>query len=105
MCADAHRFCQGCLTCATYQGAGRSHVPPLRPIPIGGSFETVGVDVLEMPQTERGASYAIAFVDKWVEAYAVCDQTSETIAALLIGSIVCRHGVPMKLLSDRGANF
>ena len=42
---------------------------------------------------------------KWVEAYAVCDQTSETIAALLIDNIVCKHGVPVKLISDRGANF
>ena len=42
---------------------------------------------------------------KWVEAFAVRDQTSETIATMLIDNTVCRHGVPMKLLSDRGANF
>ena len=63
MCADAHRFCRGCSTCAAYQGAGRSHVPPLRPIPVGGPFEIVSVDALEMPQTARGARYVIAFVD------------------------------------------
>ena len=59
-------------------------------------------------QTGRGSRYVIAFVDyvtKWVEVYAVCDQTSGTIAALLIDNIVCRHGSPMKLLSDKGANF
>ena len=81
MCADAHRFCRGCLTCAAYQGAGRSHVPPLRPIPVGGPFENVGVDVLEMPQTKRGSRYVIAFVDymmKRVEAHAVDEQISKT---------------------------
>ena len=54
-------------------------------------------------QTGRGSRYVIAFVDyvtKWVEVYAVCDQTSETIAALLIDNTVCRHGSPMKLLSE-----
>lgn len=68
------------------------YVPPFRPILVGGPFETVGVDVLKMPLTERGARYVIAFVDymtKWVEAYAVCDQMNETIAALFIDNIVC----------------
>ena len=86
-CADAHRFCRSCLTCAAYQGAGRSHLLPLRLIHVGEPFQLVGVDVLEMPQTARGARYVIAFIDhmtKWVEAYAVCDQTSETIAHLLV---------------------
>ena len=48
---------------------------------IGEPFEMVGVDVLEMPQTTRGARYTIAFIDymtKWVEAYAVCDLTSNS---------------------------
>ena len=40
-----------------------------------------------------------------MEAYALCDQMSETIATLLIDNIMRRHGVPMKSLSDRGANF
>ena len=72
ICPDAHRFGRGCLTCAAYQGAGPSHIPPLQPISVGGPFETVGMDVLEMPPTERGSTYIIAFVDfmtKWVEAY------------------------------------
>ena len=47
----------------------------------------------------------IDYMTKWVEAYAVSDQTSETIATLLIDNVVCRHGVPVKLISDRGANF
>ena len=44
----------------------------------------------------------IDYMTKWVEAYAVSDQTSETIATLLIDNVVCRHGVPVKLISDRG---
>lgn len=33
------------------------------------------------------------------------DQTSESIARLLIDHVVCQCGVPRELLSDRGANF
>ena len=45
------------------------------------------------------------YLTKWVEAYPVLDQRAETIARLLVENIVCRHGVPEELLSDRSANF
>ncbi len=35
----------------------------------------------------------------------MADQLAETIARLLVENVVCRHGVPEELLSDRGANF
>ena len=37
--------------------------------------------------------------------YPVVDQCAETITRLLIENIVCRHGVPEDVLSDRGMNF
>ena len=75
---------------------------------MGSPFECVGVDILEMPRTLWGNRYVIVFAEyftKWAEAYAVEDQTSETITRLLIDNVVCRHGVPVKLLSDRGSNL
>ena len=42
---------------------------------------------------------------KWVEAFPLPDQTSASIARLLIDHVVCRHGVPKQLLSDHGANL
>ncbi len=108
MFSDVFRFCKGCLTCAAYRGGGRRSKPPLRSIPVGGPFERVGVDLMEMPLTMQGNRYVIVFVDyltKWVEAYPLADQTSETIARVLVDQILCRHGVPRELLSDRGANF
>ena len=50
----------------------------------------------------------VVFMDyftKWVEAYVVPDQQAQTIVRLLVENIVCRHGVPQELLSDRGSNF
>ena len=47
----------------------------------------------------------IDYLTKWVEAFAVADQTAETIARLFVEGVVCRHGAPQELLSDRGANF
>ena len=55
-----------------------------------------------------GIKYLVVFLDyltKWVEAYPVPDQRAETIGRLLVENILCRHGLPEELLSDRGANF
>ena len=108
MLADARHYCRSCLTCATRKGTGRSSRPPLKPIEIGGPFHRVGVDVLQLPLTENGNRYVVVFQDyltKWVEAFAVPNQTAETIAKLLVEEIFCRHGAPEHLLSDRGTNF
>ena len=45
------------------------------------------------------------YLTKWVEAFHTADQKATTIARLLVQNIICRHGIPQELLSDRGANF
>ena len=108
MRADVRQFCRGCLNCASHKGPGRAIRPPLQSIPIQKPFHRVAVDVLQLPLTTRGNKYVVVFMDyftKWVEAYAVPDQQAQTIARLLVENIVCRHGVPQELLSDRGSNF
>jgi hypothetical protein len=45
------------------------------------------------------------YLTKWVEAFPMSDQQASTIARLLVEHIICRHGVPEELLSDRGTNF
>ena len=45
------------------------------------------------------------YFTKWVEAYPAADQTTETIVRLLVANVVCCHGVPDELLSDRGQNL
>ena len=61
-----------------------------------------------LPLTTLGNRYVIVFLDyltKWVEAYPLPDQTSETIARVLVDRVICRHGVLREFLSDRGANL
>ena len=104
---DIRRWCEACLTCASRQ-VGQTVRPPLTPIPVAGPFDRVGVDVLKFPRSASGNQYAIVFVDyltKWPEVFATGDQTALTIANLFVREVVCRHGVPSQLLSDRGAAF
>ena len=107
MRTDICRWCQSCLVCVIRQ-AGRSIRPPLTPIPVSGPFHRIGVDVIQFPKSRTGNRYGVVFVDyltKWPEVFTTSDQTALTIAKLFVEQIVCRHGVPAQLLSDRGAAF
>ena len=108
MYSDVYHYCRGCPTCASYNGSGRRHQPPLKPLPVGAPFERLGIDIMEMLLTPAGNRYVavmIGYLTKWVEACAIPDQSSETLARALVDYVICRHGVPKELLSDRGANL
>ena len=108
MRSDVEKWCRGCLTCATRQ-PGCAVKPVLTPIPVSGPFDRVGVDVIHFPKkSASGNSYVVVFVDyltKWPEVFATPDQTTLTIAKLLVEQIISRHSVPKELLSDRGPAF
>ena len=68
----------------------------------------LGVDILQLPLTLDGNQYALVSIDyltKWVEVVAIPDQKAETVACMFVEYVVCRHGAPLELLSDRGTNF
>ena len=105
---DVRKHCHSCLTCATRKGVGRATHPPLQSIPVGGPFHCVGVDILKLPLTYDGNQYVLVLVDyltKWVEAFPLKDQKAETVARVMVEEVICRHGAPEQLLSDRGSNF
>ena len=90
--AGVRRFCRSCLNCATRKGPGHPVHPPMQPIPVMSS----------------GNKYVVVFMDyltKWVEAFPTSDQKASTIATLLEEHVVCQHGIPEELLSDKGSNF
>ena len=108
MKSAVRRHCRKCLVCVTRRGTRKTFKPALQPIPVGGPFHRVAVDVLQLPQTVNGNRYVVVFMDyltNWLEAFPTQDQTAETIAGLFVEHIVCRHGIPEQLLSDRGTNF
>ena len=107
MRSDVSYWCRACLVCAT-RNVGQAIKPLLTPIPVGGPFDRVGVDILQLPKSSRGNRYAVVFMDyltKWPEVFPAADQSAPTIAKLLVERVISRHGVPKELLSDRGASF
>ena len=102
--AAVRRYCRSCLVCASRKGQTQS----LKPLTVGGPFDRVGVDMLQLPLTLEGNQYALVFIDfltKWVEVVAIPDHRAETIAKMFVGHVVCRQGAPRELLSNQGANF
>ena len=85
--------------CAIVSGVGRRNKPPLSPIPVERPFQIVGVDVMELPKTERGNKYVIVFQDlatKWPMVFAAPDQQTIRIVKLLTEHILPFFGVPIK---------
>ena len=94
--------------CASRKGGRKTFKPPLAPIPVGGPFHRVAVDILQLPFTTQGNCYVVVFMDyltKWPEAFAIPDQKAERIAKMFVENIVCQHRIPEELLSDRETNF
>ena len=89
-------------------GGGRHYRAPLHPIPVSRPFQIVGVDILELPATDRGNKYVWVFQDfrtKWPFAFPMPDQKAKRIAEVLVNEVVPVFGVPEALLSDRGTNL
>jgi hypothetical protein len=57
------------------------------------------------PTTESGNKHVVAFMDhysRWPILVAVLDTSAATAAKALYESVICEHGAPEFLLSNRG---
>jgi len=81
----------------------------LSSIKIKEPFYQIGIDFVgPLPITERGNRYIIVAMDyftKWPEARAVSEATAKETSRFIYEDIICRHGCPKKILSDRGSHF
>ena len=62
MRSDFATWSKSCLVCAT-RHVGKPTKPYLTPIPVGGPFDRIGVDVLQVPKSSKGNQYAVVFID------------------------------------------
>ena len=105
--ADVYKKCASCIPCASVKGHGQKGKPPLVSIPVGGAFDYIGMDFVELDKTKDGKKYALVFQDylsKWPEVYALPDHKAEIVARCLL-DLVWRHGVPNRIIHDRAAEF
>ena len=68
--ADIEKWCQSCLVCAAMH-VGHKVIPPLTPIPVGGPFDKVGVDVLHATAEDKvRKTIWCCILTKWPEVFA-----------------------------------
>jgi len=100
-------FIRTCPVCNERKGDKQR--APLAPEPrIETPFARVGIDFMELPKSSQGNKYIFVVIDhatKYVEALACDNQKATTAAKFLFDNVICRHGAPEEILSDRGQAF
>ncbi|EXX63433.1 putative integrase core domain protein [Rhizophagus irregularis DAOM 181602=DAOM 197198] len=104
---DVKEYIKTCDICQRRGPTNRRE--ELIPIPVKGPFHRIGIDIKgPLPITSSGNRYIIVAMDyftKWPEARAISNIKAETVAKFIYEEIICRHGVPQEILSDRGTSF
>jgi hypothetical protein len=106
---DLEYWIRSCEMCGSRKPHHIQNTGELMSIPVVGQpWDMVGVDILSLPTTKNGNKYVIVFMDyltKWPEAVPMKNISARDVAQVFISEVLCRHGVPKMLLSDRGGNF
>ena len=97
-------------TCDSCQRRGkRLTKEPLHPLEVGRPFQRIGIDIVgPLPRTERDNRYIVVateYLTKWPEAKALKEADAASVAEFIYNDIICRHGCPEIILSDRGTHF
>ena len=98
-----------CDSCASIKPPLKSLKAPLGAMTIGAPVDRLGTDLLgPLPLTPRGNRHILVVTDyftKWVEIFAVPDQTAETCAEVILNEVIACYGCPYEIHSDQGRNY
>ncbi|GKV01527.1 hypothetical protein SLEP1_g14076 [Rubroshorea leprosula] len=109
MVEDAQDYVKKCPTCQF--NADDIHMPGemLSSLTSPWPFAQCGVDLLgPFIKGKRGCTFLVVAVDyftKWIEAKALSTTTERKIEEFLFNSILCRFGIPQRIIADNGPQF
>jgi hypothetical protein len=105
---DIENYVRTCTICQKRK-TGRDQVQLTPIIREPKPFKHIGIDIMgPLPTTIRGKRYIVLAIDiftKWIEAKAIEEADAQTISAFIYEDIICRHGIPQVITSDRGTEF
>src|SRR3954447_20034241 len=108
MYEDIRNYIKACDSCQR-RGKPTKNSTLLHLIPVGKPFEKIGIDFVgPLPLTNKGNRYIIVATDyltKWPEVSATPASDAKTVVEFIYENIICRHGCPNYILSDRGTHF
>lgn len=98
-----------CLICQQKNNPQKKFCAPLQQSVMGTRFSRIALDIQgPLTETPRGNRYILVVSDyfsKWVEAYSMPDQTTETVTGIFVREWIARYGCPTYLHTDNGANL
>jgi Integrase zinc binding domain/Integrase core domain len=107
MYKDIEEYIKTCDSCQ--RRGNKGGMGYLNPIKVGKAFERIGIDFVgPLGRTRKGNKYILVVTDyltKWPEAKAMKEATAENVVEFIYKRIICRHGCPKIILSDRGTHF
>src|SRR6266540_2377815 len=97
-------------TCDQCQRRGKiTDENELHSIKIKEPFYQWGIDIVgPLTETSRGNKYIVVTIDyftKYPEARALSNANAKSVANFIYEDIICKHGCPRKIISDRGTYF
>ena len=100
---------QQCEECQKYHRGKMPRQGNMQTMTMGAPWERIGIDITgPFPKSARGNRFMLTIVDhfsKWAEAFPISNHEATTVARVLIEQVIARFGVPLQILSDRGAEF
>ncbi len=104
---DVEKHISQCLFCAQTKGA-TSTAPILEyPLP-AGSFDVVGIDLLQLPRSTQGSVFIFVCADhfsRFVVLASLRNKSSVTVAHAIVSHLICPYTTPRVFLSDNGTEF
>ena len=107
--ADTRRFCRRCPECSSYKRGTAPKQGQLQKMTVGMPWERIGVDITgPHPKSRNGYKYILTVTDyfsKWADAFPIRNQEAITVAKVLVDRVFSYMGMPIQVITDRGANF
>jgi hypothetical protein len=107
MIRDIEGYVKTCDSCQRRNKPIGKH--ELNSIEVKEPFYMIGIDIVgPLPRTVSGKKYIVVAMDyftKWPEAKALEEANAKEVSTFIYEDIICRHGCPHKILTDRGSHF
>ena len=105
--AMAAKVCRTCEICRQNDSQTVHSAGEAKPIQIKEPFELVGMDLLQLPTTDRGHNYLLVMVDYFTRYPYTCPLKTKETAEVAVGvmNFCSLFGSPKKILSDQGPEF
>src|ERR1043165_8569891 len=107
MIKDIKEYVKTCDSCQRRNKSVGKH--ELNPIKVKEPFYMIGINVVkplsETTNRNKCIVVAIDYFTKWSKARVLKEINAREISKFIYEDIICRHGYPQKILTDRGTHF